>query len=106
MYDAGADWETKFLNYAKVIVRYHRETSGGTGKFLSDTDYEPIKGIMLESIPANIERGFRSKLASILAYAYELCIFLGVDRYIICKSIKDDFNLIQKLETAKQELPN
>ncbi|CAM4449672.1 HEPN domain-containing protein [Paenibacillus tarimensis] len=179
IYDAGADWETKFLNYAKAIESYHRETSGDAGKFLSDADYEPIKGIMLESIPANTEAGFRSKLASTLAYAhhhgferrvrdtlrdldedvrgiifesnqkmkafagdvtksrdyythfgdkpeyllkdwglyfanirlhtvlfYELCIYLDVDRDIVCQAIKDDFNLIQKLETAKQELPN
>lgn len=70
LYDSGMDWESKFLNYAKSIESFHRNTSGNTGKFVSDEEYEPLKNAMLDSLPSDIDVSFKQKLESTLKYAH------------------------------------
>jgi hypothetical protein len=179
LYDSGADWETKFLNYAKAIESFHRQRSRDTSKFLSDEKYELIKKLMIEALPTDLEAGFKSKLEGTLAYAhhhgferrvretfkaldgslreqifgtnakirefagfvtksrdyythfgdrpdfllknwglyftnirlhtvlfYQICNHLKVDKDVICQAIKEDYNLVQNLQIAKQELTN
>lgn len=70
VYTKDADWENQFLNYAKSIESFHRDTSEEEGKFLSDEMYEPIKQQMIEAIPNDIEQNFKNKLLSTLKYAH------------------------------------
>ncbi|WP_369011229.1 hypothetical protein [Bacillus wiedmannii] len=51
VYAEGADWENEFLNYAKSIESFHRDTLGDAGEFMTDEAYEPIKKQMIEAIP-------------------------------------------------------
>ncbi|PFH86471.1 HEPN domain-containing protein [Bacillus sp. AFS088145] len=70
IYGTKVDWETKFLNYAKSMESFHRDTAGDAGQFLSDEEYEKVKNHMIEALPTDIEPDIRNKLISTLKYAH------------------------------------
>lgn len=70
VYNVSADWESKFLNYAKSIESLHRDVNGDTGKFITDDMYEPIKQHMIEAIDSSIDPNLKNKLISTLKYAH------------------------------------
>lgn len=70
LYNNKVNWETKFLNYAKAIESFHRDTAGEVGQFLKDVDYEVIKATMIEALPADINQDLKNKLSSTLKYAH------------------------------------
>lgn len=70
VYKIGSDWENEFLDYAKSIESFHRDTSGDAGKFVTDETYEPIKQMMVEAIPNQTDQNLKQKLISTLKYAH------------------------------------
>jgi ApeA N-terminal domain 1 len=70
LYSESLDWENKFLDYAKSIESFHRDTSGDAGKFVPDETYKPIKQQMIEAVPADIDNNLKQKLNSTLKYAH------------------------------------
>lgn len=70
VYNVGQDWENSFLDYAKSIESFHRNTTGDAGKFVIDEIYEPIKEKMVEAIPNNTDNNLEQKLISTLKYAH------------------------------------
>ncbi|TWE03634.1 hypothetical protein FB545_0709 [Peribacillus frigoritolerans] len=71
MYNVGSDWEKEFLDYAKSIESFHRDTSGDAGKFVTDENYEPIKQQMIDAIPNNTDKDLKQKLIGTLKYAHD-----------------------------------
>lgn len=70
LYNVGSGWENEFLDYAKSIESFHRDTSGDAGKFVTDETYEPIKQQMIEAIPKNTDQNLKQKLIGTLKYAH------------------------------------
>jgi ApeA N-terminal domain 1 len=70
IYTEGLDWENKFLDYAKSIESFHRNTSGDAGKLVTDETYEPIKQQMIEAISKDTDQNLKQKLIGTLKYAH------------------------------------
>ncbi|MEH7457713.1 HEPN domain-containing protein [Bacillus sp. JJ1127] len=75
LYDEQIDQEARFLNYAKSMESFQRDTSGENGQFLPDNIYEPIKLAMLNSIQQgtmekDIYSSLKSKMVNVLDYAH------------------------------------
>ncbi|MGX5519303.1 ApeA N-terminal domain 1-containing protein [Bacillus cereus] len=69
-YNRAADLNLCFLNYAKSMESFHRDTSGDLGQFASNEEYEIIKQAMLDAIPKGINPDLKNKLNSTLKYAH------------------------------------
>ncbi|PFA47903.1 hypothetical protein CN391_25895 [Bacillus anthracis] len=74
-YAKAIDQESKFLNYAKALESFHRDTHLVSGQFIPDEIYTPIKEKMLNSIQqGNIDKetfnNFKSKMGNVLKYAH------------------------------------
>ncbi|KML00719.1 HEPN domain-containing protein [Bacillus altitudinis] len=89
LYNVGSDWENEFLDYAKSIESFHRDTSGDAGKFITDETYEPIKQQMIEAIPKNTDQNLKQKLISTLKYAHHF----GFQRRVRETLLKLDLDL-------------
>lgn len=70
VYAEGRDRENEFLNYAKSMESFHRDTLDDQGKFMTDEAYEPIKQQMIDAIPEGTNQNLKQKLTSTLKYAH------------------------------------
>lgn len=61
--------EFKLLNYAQALEALHRRVFGG--KYMSDEEYEPIRRILVESIPEDVSKDHCKSLKGKLNYGHE-----------------------------------
>lgn len=69
-YNKAADWNFYFLNYAKSMESFHRDTAEELGQFANNDEYEIIKQAMLDAIPKGTNTDLKNKLNSTLKYAH------------------------------------
>jgi len=62
----------QFLNAIHAIESYHRRIRHG--KYLLDADYEEIRGVLVEAIPADAKKEFRDSLKSRIEFGNELSL--------------------------------
>ncbi len=108
LYDIGSQWEIRFLDYAKSVESFHRDTVGNIGKFKSDEEYAPIKQAMIDAIPKDIG-DLKSKLISSLQYAHHFGFQRRVRETLLNldEELKDlMFDDAKKLKDFAQDVTN
>ena len=74
-YEKAIDQESKFLNYARSLESFHRDTNLVSGQFIPDEVYTSIKERMLDSIQQeDMEKetfnNLKNKMSNALKYAH------------------------------------
>jgi hypothetical protein len=95
-YDNSMSDRTCFLTLMQAIETFHRRVYGG--KYLDDSEYEPICETLLNAIPECVEENFKNSLIGKLRYGNEFSLMTRL------KSLQDYgkgfkwFNMIMKDE--------
>jgi hypothetical protein len=61
-----------FLNLIQAVETYHRDMRAG--EYLSKTEFEPIRQVIVQAIPEGVPRDFRDSLKNKIGFGYEYAL--------------------------------
>lgn len=64
----------EFLSLMQALEGFHRAIGTGTGLYVSDDDFEPIRQALLDAIPAEVGTDHRKSIVSRIRYANEVSL--------------------------------